>query len=334
MKNVRLLRLRKKTHHCYLFIFVTEIVQSDEPLAPEEKSYYDEYKQYYCITGKPLIPDFSSIHNYDDQMTSVLTKVGIEEDFDTFNVKEFLKAFCNIMHLNIKDIRSIKLEHGSVILNIMLDGAKSKIKLLVEKVIEPMIDKIKQDLAKLKVFFMPMGDVDILKKAPELRQQIKLHPQWNRTYGQGHTYWTGPLNDGKDRGKYDYFSPVGWKRYALDVSIDFEEKFKGWSICYHGTKFQFGLAILLSGLMPAQNAAWGSGIYASQSIIYACHPRYAEVKEIKSAEEQKVFKNGKYIQFILQCRVHSDNIKTVKPETLRVANGTIIDPNLSNDVLE
>lgn len=67
-----------------------------------------------------------------------------------------------------------------------------------------------------------------------------------------------------------------------------------------GTKFAYGLSILLSGLKPAHIATHGTGIYATPSIIYASHPRYAEVKEIKIEEHRKFFNSGRYIQFVLE----------------------------------
>ncbi|CAF1497543.1 unnamed protein product [Rotaria magnacalcarata] len=179
-----------------------------------------------------------------------------------------------------------------------------------------------------------MGDTKSWNKKQQFRSEIKLHPQWNCIYYIGHIYWTGGLRDGRDRGKFDYFCPIGWKRYAFDVNDNFDEKFKGWSIGYHGTKFAYGLSILLSGLAPARCAGLGRGIYASQSIIYASHPRFAEVKQIESKDERNVFKNGKYVQFVLQCRVVSKNIKVLGPEALGVQKKIAIDTNLTNDVVE
>lgn len=280
-----------------------------------------------------MIPHFH-VAGEDDPSGQMLIKIGIDEDWNDFKEHEFLRVYCEIMQINNSDIKSVILKRGSAILELTLEDAKSKIKLRVEHYVESNKDTIKKELAKLKVFLMCMGNVDDVKNAAKVRASIKFHPRWNRVYDRYHTFWTGPLRDGRDRGKYEYFCPIGWKRYALDVTNNYDEKFKGWSFCYHGTKFQFGLAILLSGLMPAGCAALGQGIYASQSIIYACHPRYAEVKEIKSAEEKQVFKNGNYIQFVLQCRVHPSGIKVVGPETLSVGNKVIVDSNLQNNVLE
>ncbi|CAF4331336.1 unnamed protein product, partial [Adineta steineri] len=138
---------------------------------------------------------------------------------------------------------------------------------------------------------------------------------------------------GRNRGQHPYYCPVGWKRYALYVTDNYDERFKGWSICYHGTKFSHGLSILLSGLKLAEANELGEGIYASPSIIYSSHPRYSEIKEIKPSEQTPYFQSGKYVQFMLQCRVHPTNIITIGPETLVVGN-TTIDSNVNNNIIE
>ncbi|CAF0907855.1 unnamed protein product [Rotaria sordida] len=177
-----------------------------------------------------------------------------------------------------------------------------------------------------------MGDITRLNKKQKFRGEITLHPRWNHIYGIGHTYWDGALHDGIDRGPHPYHCPVGWQRYSFYVTDDFQTKFKGWCICYHGTKFSYGLSILLSGLAPAKAAQHGPGIYVSPSIIYTSHPRYSEVKKIESSDEKHFFQDGNYVQFVLQCRVHPNNIKNIDSETLKVSD--IIDPNINNDVIE
>ncbi|CAF1510838.1 unnamed protein product [Rotaria sp. Silwood1] len=140
------------------------------------------------------------------------------------------------------------------------------------------------------------------------RAEIKLNPSYNRIYAHGHTYWEGPINDGIDRGNKSYFCPVGWQRWSFYVTDNFDQKFKGWCIGYHGTKFAHGLSILLSGLKPAEIKAHGAGIYATPSINYAAHPRYSEVKLVESSTRKKIFKTSKYVQFVLECRAHPSNI--------------------------
>ncbi|CAF0946182.1 unnamed protein product [Rotaria sordida] len=194
-------------------------------------------------------------------------------------------------------------------------------------------DKLPEEMGKLKIFFMLMGDIKSLHGKQKFRDTLTLHPQWNCIYSIDHTYWDGSLNDGRDRSNQPYYCPVGWKRYSLYVTDKFDEKFKGWCICYHGTKFSYGLSILLSGLAPATTKAHGSGIYLSSSIIYVSHPRFSEVKRIESSYRESFFKSGEYVQYILECRVHPDNIKNIACETLGAAS-TTIDSNISNDTLD
>ncbi|CAF4027039.1 unnamed protein product, partial [Adineta steineri] len=194
-------------------------------------------------------------------------------------------------------------------------------------------DQLREEMGRLKVFFMFMGDLISFTNIQNFRNEIKLHPQWNCTYGMGHTSWTGALHDGRDRGPHPYYCPVGWKRYALYVTDNYDDRFKGWSICYHGTKFSYGLSILLSGLKPSTAIEHGAGIHVSPSIIYPSHPRFSEIRKIKPSEETNFFQGGRYVQFMLQCRVHPTSIKKIGPETLRVGN-TTIDSNVENSVIE
>ena len=308
---------------------------SDEPLLDEEHSYYEECKEFYYITNRPLLSISDEILRNDIEFTSAFLKFGIDEDYDTFNVQEFLTRICHMFHLNRDGIQIKKIQKGSCLIELSINGEKANIKLALHTIYTSLNDKAQEELARLKVFFMHMGkDVKSLVEKQKFRKEIKLHPNYNRIYGVGHTYWTGPLQDGRDRGKYSYFCPIGWKRYAFYVSDNYHDKFKGWSIGYHGTKFQYGLSILLSGLAPARCAALGEGIYASQSIIYASHPRYAEVKKMESTNESSFFRKGCYVQFVLHCRIHPSNIRVVGPETLGVGPVRMIDPNVTNDTIE
>jgi hypothetical protein len=306
-----------------------------EPLSAEEKTYYEECKQYYHLTKMPLVSISEEISRDNPKLESVSFIFVIDEDFNGFNVESFLSRICNILNINRDDVDIRKIQKGSVILEldfmkkINLESKKIKIKAIYHAI----TDKLREEMGKLKVLFMFMGDLISFKKIQQFRKEIKLHPQWNRTYGMGHNYWIGALQDGRDRGPHPYYCPVGWKRYAFYVTDNYDDKFKGWSFCYHGTKFSFGLSILLSGLKPADIAALGQGIYASPSIIYSSHPRYSEIREIKPSEQTNFFQGGKYVQFMLQCRVHPKNIKTIGRETLGVGN-TTIDSNVNNNIIE
>ncbi|CAF4113118.1 unnamed protein product [Adineta steineri] len=306
-----------------------------EPISAEEESYYEECKQYYRITGMPLVSVSAEVLNNTMELESALLKIVIDEDYYRFNVEEFLENICSILNINRNDIAIAKIQEGCVVLELNLwknvDNVKKKIKL--KALYHTLTDKLRKEMGKLKVFFMFMGDLISLADIQKFRNEMKLHPEWNRAYGMDHTFWTGALYDGRDRGPHSYYCPVGWKRYALHVTDNYDDRFEGWSVCYHGTKFSYGLSILLSGLKPAEVIAHGEGIYASPSIIYTSHPRYAEIKEIKPFEQTNYFQGGKYVQFMLQCRVHPTNIIKIGQETLGVGN-TTIDSNVNNKIIE
>ncbi|CAF3168833.1 unnamed protein product [Rotaria sp. Silwood2] len=285
------------------------------------------------MTETPLITVSDDIFNDANELTSSILKFAIDKDYHDFLLQKFLHKICNIMNINLNDIDIKKIQKGSTILEMEIFkniGSKlRKIKLIYKSI----TDQMRKELGKLKIFFIFMGDIKSLEKRQKDSYEIKLHPEWNQIYAQNHTYWVGANNDGIDRGNQPYYCPVGWKRYSLYVADDFREEFKGWCICYHGTKFEYGLSILLSGLKSAKDQAHGPGIYTSPSIIYASHPRYAEIKLVESSVENDFFEKGQFIQFVLECRVLPKNIK-IKCETLRVHNQAIIDVNISNDKIE
>jgi hypothetical protein len=191
-------------------------------------------------------------------------------------------------------------------------------------------ESLQDELGKMKAFFIFMGPEESLLKMQKYHEEIYLHPEFNRIYVRGRDFWQGALSDGKNRGS-PYYCPVGWKRWSFYVTDRFDQKFNGWCICYHGTKFRYGLSILLNGLKPAYRNEHGDGLYVTPSINYASHPRYAEVKQIPTSF-RNTFKSGEYIQFVLECRVHPNSIKKIVWETLNCSSR--IDPNIENRRLE
>ena len=262
-------------------------------------------------------------------------KLGINENCNDFNLHDFWAEYCSQLGFTTKDFIIKRIQTGSAILEAEIDGkfGFQKMKLKLKMFYQTLTDKCRTELGKMKLFFMYMGPIKWLNALQKFRSEIKLNLKYNRIYAEGHDFWTGSLNDGRDRGNQPYYCPVGWKRWSFHVAEDFYKKFKGWCICYHGTKFEYGLAILLGGLKPAGRNEHGDGIYTTPSINYACHPRYAEVKAIESSSRSKFFPRGKYAQFVLECRVHPNNIKKIVGETLD-ASGTVIDPNISNTEIE
>jgi hypothetical protein len=245
-----------------------------------------------------------------------------------------MDKLCSKLNLKPNDIVIKKIQQGSAILeaeiyNKFQSGDK---KVHLKMIYKSLTEKLKRELAKMKIFFMFMGPIKSLFQKQKFRAEIKLNPEYNRKYMPGCDFWEGAINDGKDRGNSPYYCPVGWQRWSFYVTDNFDAKFHGWCIGYHGTKFEYGLSILLSGLKTADIAAHGAGIYLTPSINYACHPRYAEVKLIQQSYRNKFFKAGNYVQFVLECRVHPSYIK-IAPETL-CAGGNTIDSNIGNDIIE
>ncbi|CAF1340775.1 unnamed protein product [Rotaria sordida] len=308
---------------------------SKQQLSSEENSYYEECKEYYRLTKQPLVSICDEIFDNSIELQSSSIKFGIDEDYRAFDLRDFLRKFCNKLNLKINDIAVKRIQIGSVILETEIYNKlesydkRPRLKMIAHK----LTDALQEELAKMNIFFMFMGSINSLFKIQKHRSQIKLYPQYNRIYALGYVYWQGALNDGLDRGNKPYYCPIGWQRRSFYVTENFYEKFKGWCICYHGTKFSNGLSILLSGLKPAERNEHGDGIYVTPSINYACHPRYSEVKFIESSSQRKFFKSGNYVQFALECRVHPNNINEIASETLG-ARGTTIDANITNDIIE
>jgi len=270
----------------------------------------------------------------DINISTFAIKLGLDIDCERLNLKVFLTEFCRKAGVDMDGLSVRRVQEGSahVHLEVPEKGkATHKILFKIKAFVRHLTDKIKKELGFMKVFFMFMGPVELLGKMQKRRAEIRLNPTFNRIYAPGHNYWIGAINDNIDRGK-PYYCPVGWQRWSLYVTDNFKAKFNGWAICYHGTKFEFGLSILLNGLKPATDEAHGKGVYFSPSVNYAAHPRYAEIKEIDS-KHGKFFKKGRYIQFVLECRVHPNNITTIGCETLRVGD-TRIDSNIPNDKIE
>ncbi|CAF1163437.1 unnamed protein product [Rotaria sordida] len=292
-------------------------------------------KGFYRLTQQPLISVGDEIYNNSTELTSLLLVIGIDEDHHVLDLQDFLTKFFSKIGILITDTKVQQIQIGSciAITEIFRKFISSDKILRVKMICKSLTQKLLEELAQMKIFFMFMGTIESLKQQ-QARAEIRLNPQHNRIYGPDHNYWKGTLCDGKDRGNQPYYCPVGWKRSSLYVSGNFYRKFKGWCICYHGTRFVHGLSILLSGLMAAKDQAHGPGIYTSPSIIYASHPRYAEIKLVESSVENDFFEKGQYIQFVLECRVHPNNIKKIGCETLRVRNRAIIDANISNDSIE
>ncbi|CAF3761444.1 unnamed protein product [Rotaria socialis] len=303
-----------------------------EPISPSEKIYYEACKKYYHMTGKPLI----AISSRDDieLASSRRIRLGIDEDYNTFDLEEYLNKFCQILNINRNDVDILKVQSGSVLAEIQIQ-TRVNLQMVYNNISKP---EAEERMGKMKIFFCFFGDLAKMDQNVEFRNNVKLNGDWNRIYYQGHTYWTGALNSHRNRGSKPYYCPVGWRRYSLFMKNTGTDNGRtGRCICYHGTKFEYGLAILLSGLKPASAAEHGPGVYFSPSINYASHPRYSEIKKIPLEYQNSFSQSGKYIQFVLECRVQPSKIISIQKETLRatdVSNPNVIDPNIKDSEIE
>ena len=308
---------------------------TEQPLSHEEKNYYEECKEYYRLTRRPLVTVPHEIYNVNAKLTSLSLKLGVDENCDQFDLQQFMTVFTSMIGFKMKDLLTKRIQQGSAILEIEIDDkfAGENRHLKIRAIADSITDDLRDELGKMKIFFMFMGPIKALESVQKFRSEIKLNPKYNHIYSPAHNFWQGALSDGRDRGGKPYYCPVGWKRWSFFVTEHFDKRFKGWCISYHGTKFEYGLSVLLSGLKPALVTAHGAGVYATPSVRYAAHPRYAEVKAIQSSTQSKFFPNGQYAQFVLECRVDPNSIKVIGAETLR-AHGIVIDPNVANEEIE
>jgi len=156
------------------------------------------------------------------------------------------------------------------------------------------------ELAELHVRVAMMGDFD-------LNSGSKLtNPAFNRIYG------TGLVADGFRPTVFDYldysgekyFCPTGWRRISINVASspeEFDRKYGGWHVAYHGTNHELAATVLTSGLMPLvdMNSGREAVVYFSPSIEYAGHLRYSKTYEVSGKDGEK-----KYMQMVLQVRVN------------------------------
>ncbi|UJR18035.1 hypothetical protein I4U23_004936 [Adineta vaga] len=306
---------------------------SNEDVPKESIAFYDNCKRYSQLTQKPLVSVADDIFSDKNECVSSTIMVGVDTKPENFDLDEFLENFKRILKLNRNEIQPVSINLKPLLIELKLKQQQQDHKLsTIKMVYSKLTDETLKDFHSINVFVLILGSSTSLDKLQKLRNQITMDSRYNRIYGPNHAFWQGPNKDGRDRGNKPYYCPVGWKRYSFFIPGNFDEKFKGWCICYHGTKFDRGLSILLSGLKPANVIAHGVGIYTTPSIIYASHPRYADVKYIDSNAGLQFFKSGHYVQFVLECRVHPKDIR-VASETLGAAQ-LQIDPNINCSEIE
>ena len=149
---------------------MTEQFLSDELLSSEEKSHYEECKEYYRITNQPLVSIANEIYDRTTKLMKQSIKFGIDEDCKKFNLHEFMRQFCNKMSLPMNQIRVNKIQSGSAILEVVIDNkfeSKDK-KIRIQTMTEKLTPKMLQELAEMKIFFMFMGPISSLNKMQTL----------------------------------------------------------------------------------------------------------------------------------------------------------------------
>ena len=125
--------------------------------------------------------------------------------------------------------------------------------------------------------------------------KIDNRSMYNRNYTENRKEVTDgfiPTEDFKlDRGGEPYYSPLGWRRVAIDIGLtgeEFDLKYNKWPIAYHGTRSSYVMSILEQGFLPSssprtvylselrRDCGWLSILFLSPSIEYCGHRRYAE----------------------------------------------------------
>ena len=140
-------------------------------------------------------------------------------------------------------------------------------------------------------------------------------------------HWSGPLQDGVDRGGEPYYCPPdGWVKLGVRLQHgDFESQCRGWPVAYHGTKKHVVEAILRTGFRAGPRAAHGKKVYVSPSLRYASHDTYATWWDLANGYEQ--------VQAVFMCRVNPEAFQKCC-NTLKHFGFVNCDPNISDEEIE
>ncbi|ETO10745.1 hypothetical protein RFI_26632, partial [Reticulomyxa filosa] len=315
-------------------------------------------KKFRALTGKPLVKaltdkELAKIEqdSKEQMVQEIDIIIGVEMKQEQIPPEYIVSDFCKLFDLKPDQFQIKSLKKGSLIVDGTIKFEKDvnpmTVRMFSDKLAESKLNELRKNI---EIFLLmcnppkPYHNTNI-NKTYALRGEVLFNSDWDRIYSPKHTYWNGALNDKRDRGKHSYFCPVGWKRCSLRVTgaengDDFYNSFKGWHIAYHGTKFEYALSILLSGLATGIVNVHGKGVYASPSIIYVAHPRYSSIKEIEPENRSYFSKTGNanYAQFALELRIHPSCISKIGCETLKFSRNSRrnakIDPNFKNGELE
>jgi hypothetical protein len=163
--------------------------------------------------------------------------------------------------------------------------------------------------------------------------------RWNKEYGTGpgKVFWTGDLSDGRDRGPSVYSCPVGWKKYGVmldGLSGDqFDQRYAGWPVAYHGTATRNAPSILAQGFMGGRGC-FDDGqtvVYFSPSIRYCAHPRYAQFNPRTQAH---LGGKNTFVQMVFQVRINPDFIMTKGHPTIGDWQLETVDPEHDPNTIE
>jgi len=160
-------------------------------------------------------------------------------------------------------------------------------------------------------------------KLPLLRTPKFFHSD-DKAFVPGHCYCGGGRR---------CICPSGWRRCNLGHDY---QKLKGWKRVYQGVNFEYGLTMVLSGMMECYDDSRNDIGVITPSIIYAAHPKFSEVKKISSKDTIyfNSSNNPTFVQMVLELRVDPEYKFDMTPQTLGYKGFNRIDNNFENDILE
>eukprot|EP01103_Thecamoeba_quadrilineata_P008097 TRINITY_DN17881_c0_g1_i1.p1 TRINITY_DN17881_c0_g1~~TRINITY_DN17881_c0_g1_i1.p1 ORF type:complete len:612 (-),score=116.74 TRINITY_DN17881_c0_g1_i1:65-1711(-) len=244
----------------------------------------------------------------------IALQVTISGNLADFQEISFKQEFCKRANIPVNSLEVDIVRSGSPVI--------IECRILREPDLDDVIKAVNRgDLNSLKLKSILIGNYGV-----DIGQAV-MDPKWNKEYrkGPGGTYWESDLIDKTNRGGIPYFCPLGWKRYAIQVP-DFDKKYEGFAIVYHGSTGKNAASILNTGLKVDARCHSNYIPVASftPSIVYAAHPLFSRPWR----------RDGKYVQMIFQCRVRPEQVIKKESETLLNQDAKSkkkIDPNFKTN---
>ena len=134
--------------------FITET-----PLSHEELDYFGECKEYYQLTKQPLVCISDEVLAHDSVYSHITLKIAIDENCTQFELQAFMNKFCAETHLN-QDLLTLKrIQQGSVVLEAEIANKlrPRSLKLKLKMIYNSLTERLREELAKIKIFFLFMG---------------------------------------------------------------------------------------------------------------------------------------------------------------------------------